>query len=423
MLLYIDVESQKLVEVAGTRIPLSSVAFKRGDSARVEIQFVSGTTVQELSGTTITGSFGLKEDGKYDTATCVVGPASWTKEGSGTSTKYVFEPNFNTTALNTLLAHGDADDTNDVASVTLMGEISWTIDGAVYSTQEFDAIVANDVLKGGEASPIALEDEAQAWLADNGIVYDPDITGLTGGTATDLDSIATVGLDVGRLQAVVTTAEGLLIYELQASTVSEVSPIRIRPDDYAASTNEKVWVLRTPPVYLFETAGDLSIQFSGTQLVLTDPAGPNPSCSMRTSGSLVFDDGGFSMSVDFPTPSADRTWDLPDRDGIFSFDPTLVPATPTTGFTITVTTEADQTHYLTPAGTLATGTFQLPTAANSRAGQIVRLHSTEEVTASTVEVAGSGTLSGASISTIAADTTYAFQCVSTSGNGTWIRLH
>lgn len=99
-----------------------------------------------------------------------------------------------------------------------------------------------------------------------------------------------------------------------------------------------------------------------------------------------------------------------------------VLTTPLTGFTILATPFVDQVHYLTPAGTLATGTFNLPSAANSLAGQIVRIHSTETQTALTVAVTGGGTINGAALTAMVADTSYAFQCVSVSGTGVWIRI-
>lgn len=99
-----------------------------------------------------------------------------------------------------------------------------------------------------------------------------------------------------------------------------------------------------------------------------------------------------------------------------------VRATPATGFTIIATPFVDQVHYLTPAGTLATGTFRLPSAANSLEGQIVRLHSTETQTALTVNVVGSGTINGTAVTALTADTSYAWQCVNTAGTGTWIRI-
>lgn len=74
-----------------------------------------------------------------------------------------------------------------------------------------------------------------------------DITGLTGGTSTDLDGIATVSgaVTAGTLIAV-NVDETLYHYELVSGTDAESSPDVIRPDDYASTTNEYVWKLRTP---------------------------------------------------------------------------------------------------------------------------------------------------------------------------------
>ena len=122
--------------------------------------------------------------------------------------------------------------------------------------------------------------------------------------------------------------------------------------------------------------------------------------------------------------SSSWTWSTPNAGGTLALFPVIVAATPATGFTITAARFTDQTHYLTPAGTLAAGAFNLPTAANSRAGQIVRIFSTEEVTAATIAVSGGGTISGTSaVTQLVADESYAFQCVSISGSGAWIRLH
>lgn len=67
------------------------------------------------------------------------------------------------------------------------------------------------------------------------------ITGLTGGTASDLDGVTTVGVDVNLVREVLLPGPSLSRYILVAGTDAESSPDVIRPDDYAASTNEKVW--------------------------------------------------------------------------------------------------------------------------------------------------------------------------------------
>jgi len=135
------------------------------------------------------------------------------------------------------------------------------------------------------------------------------------------------------------------------------------------------------------------------------------------------DQNGFTLELSTAYLTTNRTIFAPDRQGILATEVTVIASIPTTGFTQAVSTgKLDYTYYFTPAGTLATGTFTLPTAANSRAGQIVRAHSTEEVTSVTVSVSGGGTIGGAAVTQFVADTTYAWQCVSVSGTGTWIRI-
>ena len=169
MRLYFDVDIKKLVQGIGQRDQVSQLEFKRGDSSRIEVQFVSGTTVQELT-EPATGIFGIKEADQYD-ADYIVSDVSWTKEGSGTSTLYVFEPNFNTTELNNLLGHDDANTANDKVFVDAMLEIEVTENGAIYSTQRVTARLHNDVVKGSEGSPTGAPGVDQ-MIADRAVCYD-----------------------------------------------------------------------------------------------------------------------------------------------------------------------------------------------------------------------------------------------------------
>jgi len=170
--LFIDLDSQRLVTSAGTRDPLTSLSFKRGDSARLEIQFIRGAVAEELQAGAA-GAFGVKADGKYDSAYLVYSP-EWVKEGEGVEALYVFEPSFNTTGLNDLLGHGDGDDSNDEELVTLMAEIEWTVGGAVFSTQTIKALVYNDVIKDGEP-PDPLTGPQWAQLNEEGQLLDVQI--------------------------------------------------------------------------------------------------------------------------------------------------------------------------------------------------------------------------------------------------------
>ena len=100
----------------------------------------------------------------------------------------------------------------------------------------------------------------------------------------------------------------------------------------------------------------------------------------------------------------------------------IYPLSPTTGFTVNAPADyADQTHYLTPAATIAAGSFIIPTAANSVEGQFIRVFTNHNITAFTFTVAGGGTIIGDSTGVLAANKTATFQRVS-NGAGQWIRI-
>lgn len=106
----------------------------------------------------------------------------------------------------------------------------------------------------------------------------------------------------------------------------------------------------------------------------------------------------------------------------FVLRPVITPLTPLTATTITTLADLDETLVLTPAGTLAALTIQLPAATDSQLGQIKRVNSTAIVSSLTISVAGSGSVTGPALSAAAVNTPYAFQCVSISGTGVWMRI-
>lgn len=96
------------------------------------------------------------------------------------------------------------------------------------------------------------EEESLAAFVNNRF----DITGLTGGGATNLDGQLTADVPVGRaVRFKVSTSE--YFYRLEAGTDAESSPLVIRPDDYAASTNEKVWRMYGAAVAKLVSWGDV----------------------------------------------------------------------------------------------------------------------------------------------------------------------
>lgn len=155
MRLSVDISSNRIVSAPGIREAVRQVEFKRGDGQQIEVRFYNGLTRVDLANGA-TGKFGIKEAGKYD-ADFIVSDLDWTESTEdidGTTYKvYTFEPNFNTTELNALLASGDADDSNDEAYLDAMLEIEWDEAGQLSSTQTVTARIHNDVIKGAEGVP------------------------------------------------------------------------------------------------------------------------------------------------------------------------------------------------------------------------------------------------------------------------------
>lgn len=99
---------------------------------------------------------------------------------------------------------------------------------------------------------------------------------------------------------------------------------------------------------------------------------------------------------------------------------TIQNASPLTGTNVTFTTVVtDITLYLTPAGTLASLSVNLPTDANSFIGQTCRIFCSQTLTALSV-AAPSGSIVGTSVTALAQYTALVFQKVASSN--VWIRL-
>ena len=103
--------------------------------------------------------------------------------------------------------------------------------------------ILNQTISGSSAVPTPVSDYYTKVETNQKFVENQSaITGLTGGTSTDLDSIVTAGIAVGIVAAVI-LSDQLSYYQLQSATTAENSPLIIRPDDFHATTNAKVWKL------------------------------------------------------------------------------------------------------------------------------------------------------------------------------------
>jgi len=153
MRFYYDFDLGRLVQAPGYPGALNKVDFKRGDAAEIRLGFYrGGRQVSIGSGALL--RFALKPSGKYDVDPVVSGDV-WSFVDDS-NPEYFCNPSFNTVALNALFNHADGDYGNDVTSVDLMFEITWSLDdGASWSsTDTVIARVYNDVIKGDEGVPL-----------------------------------------------------------------------------------------------------------------------------------------------------------------------------------------------------------------------------------------------------------------------------
>lgn len=178
MELFVELETLKLVSSQNDRREKPSITIKRGDALPLTVRFLQAQTPTRLDATT-TISFALKESGKYD-ATPVVLEQTFTASAVGSPDSdphYTATPSLNTTELNALFSI-DGNSANDPASVTLMGEITWTATGDTGPTsiKTFTVNCENDVYRGTESAPSSQPTPDQ-WLASRGIL--PIRTGAT----------------------------------------------------------------------------------------------------------------------------------------------------------------------------------------------------------------------------------------------------
>lgn len=191
MLRYIDLDTFTYQRRL-TGYPVEQEAAKRGVALSISIQFVRGCVVQELDpnptnglNSIAVGTFGLKMPDAINKDYFVVGPAYWTKSGTGTSTVYTFTPSFSGVALDSALG--------SAPSVTLVGAINWRYGGIIYATlNPFEFVVQTQLIRGTENALFYPAGPPPNVLSA--------VTRLVGGvTPTDLDAIPLAAYPIGAL--------------------------------------------------------------------------------------------------------------------------------------------------------------------------------------------------------------------------------
>jgi hypothetical protein len=140
-----------------------------------------------------------------------------------------------------LKKNGDPDD--DVILGNAVLELYYTPTDDQGNVTSGDVLVElrNNAGRSDDGTPTAVADPV-TWLLRNGMLNPGYWTALTGGGATSLDGVVTVGV-IATGHVITTAIMGdVAEWQLQAGTDAENAAAGVvRPDDYHASTNARVW--------------------------------------------------------------------------------------------------------------------------------------------------------------------------------------
>lgn len=319
MRLFFDLRLGYLVDAPGQSSPLQSLSGKAGDGQPVEIQFgrssdpVGGGSFfegpswepEQLPGATII-KIGIKLAGEFSDGEFLASTATFSYDSESES--YTGSLNLNTEEIDAALNRGDDDDENDEPSVACGFELTYQPGGSGpwRSSQEpVSYLLRHDLIYGDEATPVSAADPDEYLLKQNGIVWLPDVVGLVGGTGSDLDSIPTTTLDLGVSVALLdegASPDALRFYRLEASDDATDAPGVIRPTDYEATTNEKVW-------RLYAVSGDSGMANPMTaagDLIRGGTAGAATRLAIGTNGHALQVVSGQPTWAALPTPPEPR---------------------------------------------------------------------------------------------------------------------
>lgn len=303
MNLYFDLRLRYFVTTPGSDTALESLKFKAGDGEEIVLQYgrssedaTSGglyaapTWTPELLSAGHSQTIGIKASGDYSDGDILCSNSTFVEDA--TAKTYTGTLDFNTTEINTLLQRGDADDTDDVAAIeNALLELTFKSSASASprsSIEDVTVTIKHDILYGDEGTPVNAGDPDQYSLVANTIQYLPATTSQTGGTSADLDNLATTSRTVGETVSFLDadSSDAIRIYSLAAGTDAESAPDVIRPDDFDASTNAKVWKLRTldtgsdDVVVLQETTNGTSTAATWNKRTLTEQTDTGNVCTV-----------------------------------------------------------------------------------------------------------------------------------------------
>lgn len=218
MKLYVDLDLLQLVAIPGYTSPRDTLVVRRGDQPTVQVYFVQDGAVVDPGSITLT--LVVKSNAVFDEDPALVLVNTFVKSGTGTNTLFTGVADFDTADIATLV--GDAE------SAAAMLEVGWTLGGYSDSAERLDITIQNAANRDGDS-------------------VGPGVAGSTGVDATitseaGLAAVTTTNLTVPVIKVWVNAATVTLqVWLLKAGTDATEAGSVLRPTDYNASTNAKVW--------------------------------------------------------------------------------------------------------------------------------------------------------------------------------------
>lgn len=233
MLVTLDLDRTTLVFSASSQAAVTTLKVPYGSGVQIRVLPMRNGVAEELG-----ADFEMVWEGKV--AGDFGGDALFSATAftlDATTGHYVADVAYDGAVLQALLELGE---TPEAGSVIVDAQLAWRVDDAAawQPSQVVALTIHNSVWRDAGSTVIP--------SAKGPVPYYRDIIGLTGGGATKLDGIATVSLPARtRVQLVINdgTYDVLQNWMLYAGTDAEDGVGIVRPDDYATTTNEKVWKL------------------------------------------------------------------------------------------------------------------------------------------------------------------------------------
>lgn len=220
MNLFVDLDLGCVVATPGYTSPLPGLTVRRGDQPTVTVKFLQDGVVVDPGMSATEVSLVVKTAGDYDQDPALVSISTWTKSGTGTSTKWVAVADFDTVAVAALVG--------DAASAAAQLQVRWTLSSKHTSARAVDVTIENAINRVGD-------------------VAGPGVAGSTGVDSSitseaTLAAVITANLTVPVVKVWVNAADlTIQVWVLKAGTDATSAGSVRRPNDYNASTNAKVW--------------------------------------------------------------------------------------------------------------------------------------------------------------------------------------